>query len=97
MSKGYWIVSITVTDEASYQRYVSANAAIFDKWRGRFIVRGGTYETPQGKAGTRQVVIEFDSYDDALGCYNSPEYQDAVAHLKAGASVAHFTIVEGVL
>ena len=96
MSKGYWVVSITITDEERYQQYVARNAAIFDKWRGRFIVRGGTYETTQGSAGTRQVVLEFDSYEAALGCYNSPEYQDTLKLLRAGATIAHMTIVEGV-
>ena len=96
MSKGYWVVSITITDEAPYQRYFAANAAIFEKWRGRFIVRGGRFETTQGMAGARQVVIEFESYDIALACYNSPEYQDALKDLLAGATIAHMTIVEGV-
>ena len=40
MSKGYWIVSITITDEAAYKQYFAANAAVFEKWRGRFIVFG---------------------------------------------------------
>ena len=66
MSKGYWIVSITITDEAQYKQYFAANAAIFEKWRCRFIVRGGAYETVQGSAGDRQVVIEFESYQRAL-------------------------------
>jgi uncharacterized protein (DUF1330 family) len=95
VSKGYWVVSITVTDEARYNDYVAANAAIFDKWRGRFVVRGGRYETVQGTAGTRQVVLEFDSYDSALGCYNSAEYQQAIKLLLAGATIHQMVIVEG--
>lgn len=95
MSKGYWLVSITVTDEAPYRQYVAANAAVFDKWGGRFVVRGGAFETMQGKTGARQVVIEFESYERALGCYNSPEYQEILTLLRAGADISLFTIVEG--
>ena len=95
MSKGYWVVSITVTDEEPYKRYVAANHAIFEKWRGRFLVRGGTFETVQGQAGARQVVIEFESYEVASGCYRSPEYQAALKLLLAGATVQMMTIVEG--
>jgi uncharacterized protein (DUF1330 family) len=95
VSKGYWIVSLTITDEAPYKQYVAANAAIFDKWRGRFIVRGGAFETVQGEAGTRQVVLEFASYAEARACYDSPEYQDALQLLLAGATV-QFTLVEGI-
>jgi uncharacterized protein (DUF1330 family) len=96
MSKGYWLVSITVTDEVPYKQYFAANAAIFDKWGGRFIVRGGSFEIVQGSGGVRQVVIEFDTYQRALGCYNSPEYQEILKLLLAGASVKFLTIVEGV-
>jgi uncharacterized protein (DUF1330 family) len=96
VSKGYWVVSITVTDEAPYRDYVAANGAIFDKWGGRFIVRGGRFETVQGTAGTRQVVLEFDSYATALACYNSPEYRQALKLLLAGAAIQHMMIVEGV-
>jgi uncharacterized protein (DUF1330 family) len=95
MNKGYWIVSITITDEAAYKQYFAANAAIFDKWRGRFVVRGGTFETMAGTDGERQVVIEFESYQQALACYNSPEYQAILPFLRAGSTIAHFTIVEG--
>ena len=94
MSKGYWIVSITITDDAPYKQYFAANGPVFDKWGGRFIVRGGAYETVQGEAGTRQVVIEFDSYQRAKDCYNSPEYQAILPLLLAGASV-QMIIVEG--
>jgi uncharacterized protein (DUF1330 family) len=41
------------------------------------------------------VVIEFPSYDDAVACYNSPEYQSAKAKRK-GAGEANIVIVEGV-
>jgi len=96
MSKGYWIVSIDIADEAPYNRYVAANAAVFEKWRGRFVIRGGAFETVQGTSGSRQVVIEFESYQQALACYKSPDYQQILGDLRAGAAIAHFTIVEGV-
>jgi uncharacterized protein (DUF1330 family) len=95
VSKGYWVVSITVTDEAPYKSYVAANAAIFERWGGRFVVRGGKYETVQGTAGTRQVVLEFASYETALACYRSAEYQQALQLLLAGATIQQMVIVEG--
>ena len=95
MSKGYWIVSLTIADDVPYQQYVAANAAIFQKWSGRFLVRGGAFETLHGRSGARQVVLEFDSYDAAQNCYRSPEYQAALQLLLAAATV-QFVIVEGV-
>jgi uncharacterized protein (DUF1330 family) len=41
------------------------------------------------------VVIEFPSFDDAVNCYNSPEYQTAKAK-RAAAGMAEIVIVEGV-
>ena len=95
MSKGYWIVSLSITDNQRYQRYVAANAAIFEKWQARFIVRGGTFEVVQGQSEARQVVLEFESYAAAKECYSSPEYQGALKDLLAGAAV-QFVVVEGV-
>jgi uncharacterized protein (DUF1330 family) len=88
-------VSKTKTEYYPYKKYFAANAAIFERWRARFIVRGGAYETVQGNAGERSVVIEFESYQQALACYKSPEYQDILKYLRAGANIAYFTIIEG--
>ncbi len=49
---------------------------IFKKFGGRFVVRGGKFESPEGKSRSRNVVIEFPDYAAALACYNSPEYQE---------------------
>ena len=49
----------------------------------------------EGQGHARNVVIEFDSLQDALDCYNSPEYQAAKANRK-DAGIADIVIVEGV-
>ena len=93
--KGYWIGMVDVTDEASYPQYIAANRAAFDKYGARFLARGGQGEVFEGPAATRLVVIEFDSYQTALDCFHSPEYQAALK-LRQAYSKAHFAIVEGV-
>ncbi|MCJ2134750.1 DUF1330 domain-containing protein, partial [Methylobacterium sp. J-026] len=45
--------------------YVAANGAAFAKFGGRFLVRGGAHEAVMGQARSRNVVIEFPSYEDA--------------------------------
>jgi uncharacterized protein (DUF1330 family) len=40
-------------------------------------------------------VIEFPTFEDAVACYNSPEYQAAKAR-RAGAGIADVVVVEGV-
>ncbi len=92
--RGYWIVHISVTDPANYPKYVAADAAAFAKHGARFLVRGGRYEAVEGSARQRHVVIEFDSYEAALACYRSPEYQ-AAAKLRQAYAESEVLIVEG--
>jgi uncharacterized protein (DUF1330 family) len=48
----------------------------------------------EGKQRARTVVIEFPSYDAALACYRSPEYQAAKA-LRKGKAEADIVAIEG--
>jgi uncharacterized protein (DUF1330 family) len=94
MAKGYWIAHVDVSDLEGYKAYVAANAEPLHKYGARFLVRGAKFETPEGKTRARNVVLEFPSYQAALDCYNSPEYQRAIA-LRAPCSTADLMIIEG--
>jgi uncharacterized protein (DUF1330 family) len=60
------------------------------------LARGGRCEGLEGgPAAQRNVVIEFDSYEQALACYRSDEYQEAKRH-REGVARAQIVIVEGV-
>ena len=50
--------------------------------------------SPEGSRASRNVVLEFPSYEAALACYNSPEYQPAIA-LRTPHSTADIIIIEG--
>jgi uncharacterized protein (DUF1330 family) len=41
MAKGYWIGRVDVKNEEGFKPYAEANAAIFKKFRGRYVVRAG--------------------------------------------------------
>ena len=58
-------------------------------------LRIGAYQCMEGEGHARNVVIEFPSFQEACGCYNSVEYQEAKA-LREGAGIANITMVEGV-
>jgi uncharacterized protein (DUF1330 family) len=92
--KGYWMAMVDVTDPENYPRYIAANKAAFDKYGAKFLVRGGRGEVLEGPPASRLVMIEFDSYQTALDCFHSPEYQAALA-LRRRFSTAHLAIVEG--
>jgi len=95
MPKGYWIGHVTVTNPDGYKEYVAANAEPLRKYGGRFIVRGGKHETRSGTERQRHVIIEFDSFEQAKACYDSPEYQ-AAAKIRDENGVVDLVIVEGV-
>jgi len=94
MPKGYWVVRVDVTDQEGYGNYVAANAEAFARFGARFLVRGGNFETLEGASRSRNVVIEFPSYDAALACYRSPEYAAARAH-RSHAGVVDLIVIEG--
>ena len=94
MAKGYWIGRVTVHDPETYKQYVAGNGAAFEKYGARFLVRGGNFVGMEGDSRERNVVIEFPSYDQAIACYNSPEYQ-GVLKLRTDASDGDLIIIEG--
>jgi uncharacterized protein (DUF1330 family) len=93
-TKGYWIGRVEVTNADDYKNYVGLNGVAFSKYGARFIVRGGPFEIAEGGAKSRNVVIEFPSYEQAVACYHSPEYQKAVAARK-GAAFVDLIIING--
>ena len=94
MSKGYWIVRVDITDLDKYKAYVAANAEPLKKYGARFLVRAGQFENPEGTSRTRNAVIEFPTYQAALDCWKSPEYQKAMK-LRLPVSTIDLIIIEG--
>lgn len=95
MSKGYWIAQVDIAQLDRYQEYVAANAEPFRKYGARFLVRGGQFENPEGSSRSRHVLLEFPSYQAALDCWHSAEYQQAIA-LRQPFSQLDLVIIEGV-
>jgi uncharacterized protein (DUF1330 family) len=95
MAKGYWIARVDVKNPDAYKKYVEGTAAAFAKYGAKFLARGGRSQQLEGPMRARNVVIEFDSLEQAVACYNSPEYQAARQH-RLGAAEAELMVVEGV-
>lgn len=93
--KGYWIAHVKVTDQESYDKYIAGTKAAFAKYNAKPLARGGRYTHFEGEERPRNVVLEFATYQAALDCYNSPEYQTAREH-REHAGIATIVIVEGI-
>jgi uncharacterized protein (DUF1330 family) len=94
MAKGYWIGRVDVKSDDGYKPYAANNQAIFRKFGARYVVRAGQFEAAEGSARSRNVLIEFPSYQAALDCYNSPEYQ-ANIKIRQPHATADIVIIEG--
>jgi uncharacterized protein (DUF1330 family) len=94
MTKAYWIAHVTVTEPAAYDLYRAANAAPLARFGAKFLVRAGAQTVVEGTIRARTVVIEFPNLQAATDCYNSPDYQAALA-LRKPASEGDICIIEG--
>jgi uncharacterized protein (DUF1330 family) len=94
MARGYIIGQVTVSDSERYKIYATAASQAIGRYGGRALARGGRSEVLEGEGRTRNVILEFESYEAARAYYFSPEYQAALAH-RLGIAEANVTVVEG--
>lgn len=90
-----WIASVEVTDPAAYAEYAKRATPAIAAHGGVFLARAGRYVVLEGTARPRNVIARFPSVEDAVACYNSPEYQEALSFAK-GASTRDLYVVEEV-
>ena len=91
--KGYVVcVYKSINNEKKLKEYAVKAKAAVEKYKGKFLIRGGKSINNEGEKSPRTVVIEFPSYDKANSFYNSKEYQNAHSILKGYAVRQHQTI-----
>ncbi len=95
MPKAYWIARVDIRDPERYKDYVSTAKPAFERFGAKFAARGGKAEAVEGPGRARNVIIEFETMQQALDCYNSPEYQAAAA-IRQTVADGEIVIVEGV-
>jgi len=88
-----WIAHVKVTDEERYMKYAAIATEAIAEHGGVFLARAGRYVQLEGNDRPRNVVARFASLDDAVACYNSAKYQQALGFAK-GASERDLLVVE---
>jgi len=92
----YWCARSRIFDAEKYKRYTDQVPGIMRAHNARILARGGRHEILEGaKLFTRFVVIEFPTFEAAVGCFKSREYQDASAHRRNGGGEVELVIVDG--
>ena len=93
--KAYWVcIYEKINNLEKLKEYAVKAKPAFQKFSGKFLVRGGRNRTNDGIDSPRVVVVEFPDYNTALKCYDSEEYQKAHQILQDHVK-RHHQIVEG--
>ena len=91
--KGYVVcVYKSIGNAEKLKEYAAKARVAVEKYKGKFLIRGGRFTTNEGDKSPRTVVIEFPTYNEANLFYNSKEYQEAHDVLKGYAARHHQTI-----
>jgi uncharacterized protein (DUF1330 family) len=92
----YWVARSRIDDPVQYKKYTDLVPAIIARHGGKVLARGGKFRVMEGPDTFRRfVVIEFPTFEQAVACFESPEYQEAAAFRKAGGGIVENVIVDG--
>ncbi|WP_033286747.1 DUF1330 domain-containing protein [Streptomyces sp. NRRL F-525] len=96
MPKGYWVsVYRAISDPEKLAAYNKLAPAAVQAGGGRVISRGGGVVAYDAGIAERTILIEFDSFEQAVAARESPAYQEALAALADGVE-RDFRIIEGI-
>ena len=92
----YWIARSRIDDPVAYKRYTDLAGDIVARHGGKVLARGGKFRIMEGpETFHRFIVVEFPTFEQAVACFESKEYQDASRHRREGGGVVENVIVEG--
>tara|TARA_Y100000591_G_scaffold201386_1_gene174237 strand:+ start:630 stop:929 length:300 start_codon:yes stop_codon:yes gene_type:complete len=95
MKKGYWIsLYLKIDNKENYDKYAETIIPIVKSFGGVPLIRGGEHKTYNGQDFIRTVIWEFPSFQKAIDCHNSKEYQ-AGWDIAKDTTERHMQVVEG--
>lgn len=95
MPKGYWVSAYrAISDPEKLAAYNKLAPAAVRAGGGRVLSRGSRVVAHDAGIAERTVLIEFDSFEQAVVAHESAAYQEALAALSDGVE-RDFRIIEG--
>ncbi len=96
MAKGYWVsVYPAISAPETLTAYGKLAGPAVQAAGGRTLTRGGRVVAHEAGITQRAVLVEFDSFEQAVAAYESEAYQKALVALPDGYE-RDFRIVEGI-
>ena len=93
--KGYWVALYKkISSAENLKEYSNKVTPIIKSFGGKPLVRGGGYQCLEGEDFSRTVIWVFPSYESAIDCHNSKEYQEGWA-LAKGSTERNLQIIQG--
>jgi len=93
--KGYWVALYKKIDSVqNLQNYSAKVTPIIENFGGKPLVRGGEYQSLEGENFLRTVIWEFPSYETAIECHESKEYQQGW-ELAKQTTIRNLQIIKG--
>jgi uncharacterized protein (DUF1330 family) len=93
--KGYWLALYKRIDNVeNLKNYSTMVTPVIKSFGGKPLVRGGKYQRLEGENFLRTVIWEFPSYETAVECHKSKEYQSGWA-LAKDTTERNLQIIEG--
>ena len=92
---GYWVALYKkINSIKNLEDYSTKVTPIIKSFGGKPLVRGGEYQCLEGEDFPRTVIWEFPSYESAIDCHNSIEYQEGWA-LAKNTTERNLQIIKG--
>jgi uncharacterized protein (DUF1330 family) len=92
----YWVARAKINDPIEYKKYTDLVPDILARYGGKVLARGGRHQIMEGpQKFHRFVVVEFPSFEQAVACFTSDEYEQAAAFRRSGAGEVETIIVDG--
>ena len=92
---GYWVVrGAGIKDVSALEEYAALWPPIAARYGAEIIAGKGEIDTREGSHYARQLLVRFDSYEQAVACYEDPDYQ-AAKKLVLQAYDRELSILEG--
>ena len=92
----YVIAQINMKHKEGFKEYADKVPQTIKNFGGKYLVRAGEFQTKEGKWDfSRNVIIEFPSYEIALKWYNSDEYKP-IKQMRLDNTEGNLIIVKGI-